>query len=1257
MAITPRRCWMLVVIAIVAFIYEAVEVCIAQDSGSLSADRMTSTSGSVLTSSTGSEVGFVHATTVAEELAQEWFTANFWYNDTQLAVGVDSALQNLSSSDIICSGVPSLQRRSEGVLPNFGCPDIFTAIDASCTCLTTGYNDTEVWEFHVARSSFDSEYPTTLKTADILLVDTIRTLLVPTTLKTLRIIGNGDLPQEIQFAPEDKRIPGTALPIAINPSGSIAISTVEIMNINMFSITLAASSFLPSTTTKLTLRNCNLFGFGFHFFDGVTNLQHLDLSSNSLTVPYAGSTSQSSCSNQLCAIETLNLTNNSLTTFPTVVFNIESLQELYIAQNDIADFNISNSTFNAIKSLTAFESDQPDISATCTSGTWQTAHNSKFCVANETIAIPESSSGNCNQTIVYVGVIGGCLVVALVISLLYQRARTRHRAYSASPVSSPSSYYLERSGNDTLNFQGSDNSTAESLLEDPIIITNRINYKEIKLGKCLSRGGFGLVFVGEYKDRQVAVKKIRPDRSQDPKDVKAFLKEIILMAELHHPRIVEFIGVAWDNLKHISAVTEFMVSGDLRHVLRSFKRQGSPLSWRNHKTSISLHIAEAMQYLHAHSPKVIHRDLKSKNVLLNMHLEAKLTDFGVSRTQYTVQTHAMTAGIGTSFWIAPEVLLGRDYNEQADIYSFGVVLSEIDTDDYPYWNDSNRDAARGKLQEADILRQVATGNKRPNFSSSCPAGIMLLAESCLQEKPEDRPTASAIVETLQQLVRSSLQPSSSDSSPSFASGSRWTAIDVRLPLLHFIRDRMVIDHGGLLGNSVKLCFWLFLSWSTLVAAQVSSSSSVDTSSLSTNAGDKSQAQILAQDWFEANSDDNKTYLAVGVNSALSNITNSSSGSSLLVSIAVAAGAVVILLFTIFVWMFCKQSDMERLSSSSSKIDLTRASYFDDTRCDVDAVLLDDPVIVTNRIEYKHVRLGKCISKGGFGLVFTGEYRGRRVAIKKIRPDRSGDAAEIEVFLKEIILMAMLYHPRIVEFIGVAWDNLRHLSAVTEFMDNGDLREVLYTFKEQGSPLSWETHKAPIVLHIAEALAYLHSQHPKIIHRDLKSKNVLLNLYFEAKLSDFGISRVRYAIETHMTAGVGTSFWIAPEILLGHDYDECADIYSFGVVLSEIDTDDYPYWNDKHPNEARGKIQESEILTQVAAGQLRPEFSPSCPEEILAIADACLQNNPRDRPTAAEIVIVMQDLIHPSRRRSSSQFISEDDSASIWSVQSPSNIIL
>ncbi|KAE9188646.1 hypothetical protein PF005_g19969 [Phytophthora fragariae] len=360
MEASPRRRRKLAVVAVVSFIYQSIEVCIAQ--GSFSVDGSASSLAGAWSSSSGSEVGFVPVTTVAEELAQEWFTENFWDNVTQLAVGVDSNLKNLSSSDVICNGMPSLQRRSDETLPNFGCPGIFTAIDASCTCLASGYNNTDTWEFRVAQRSVDSKYPAKLTSADVLHVDGIRTMLVPPTLKTLRIIGHGSSPQDIQFAPEDRRIPGSVLPVAISPNDSISVSSVEIINVNMFSITLSASSFLPPTTTNLTLRNCNLFGFGFHFFDGVTGLKYL------------------------------NLTNNSLTAFPTVVFNTDSLQELYIAQNDITDFNISNSTFNAIQNLAAFKSDQPDPAATCPCGTWQRAHNSLFCVANSTIVTPGTST-------------------------------------------------------------------------------------------------------------------------------------------------------------------------------------------------------------------------------------------------------------------------------------------------------------------------------------------------------------------------------------------------------------------------------------------------------------------------------------------------------------------------------------------------------------------------------------------------------------------------------------------------------------------------------------------------------------------------------------------------------------------------------------------------------------------------------------------------------------------------------------------------
>eukprot|EP00644_Phytophthora_capsici_P011501 jgi/Phyca11/550540/estExt2_Genewise1Plus.C_PHYCAscaffold_370300 len=269
-----------------------------------------------------------------------------------------------------------------------------------------------------------------------------------------------------------------------------------------------------------------------------------------------------------------------------------------------------------------------------------------------------------------------------------------------------------------------------------------------------------------------------------------------------------------------------------------------------------------------------------------------------------------------------------------------------------------------------------------------------------------------------------------------------------------------------------------------------------------------------------------------------------------------------------------------------------------------------------RLKYNDVHVDHCISKGGFGLVYSGVYKNRRVAIKKIMREKCEKLSQIRMFIREITLMGSLKHERIVEFIGVAWDSLRNLSAVTEYMDRGDLRD-----------------KLTIALHIAEGLAYMHSRTPKVIHRDLKSKNVLLNYEYEAKLSDFGVSRERQVANVKggpgrfMTPGVGTSFWIAPEVLLGRDYDERADVFSFGVVLSEIDTDDYPYWNSgtqDNPDERRS--QEQKILEKVALGALRPTFYNDCPPGVLALAANCLEGRPENRPSASEVVLTIKELM-------------------------------
>ncbi|KAJ0388690.1 hypothetical protein ATCC90586_011165 [Pythium insidiosum] len=102
-------------------------------------------------------------------------------------------------------------------------------------------------------------------------------------------------------------------------------------------------------------------------------------------------------------------------------------------------------------------------------------------------------------------------------------------------------------------------------------------------------------------------------------------------------------------------------------------------------------------------------------------------------------------------------------------------------------------------------------------------------------------------------------------------------------------------------------------------------------------------------------------------------------------------------------------------------------------------------------------------------------------------------------------MASMRHARIIKFVGIAWTSPFDLHVVTEYMDGGDLRGLLERYHEQRRPTGFSKDKLKIALHVAEGLAYLHALRPQVLHRDLKSRNVLLTPALDAKLIDFGRS--------------------------------------------------------------------------------------------------------------------------------------------------------
>jgi mitogen-activated protein kinase kinase kinase 7 len=318
----------------------------------------------------------------------------------------------------------------------------------------------------------------------------------------------------------------------------------------------------------------------------------------------------------------------------------------------------------------------------------------------------------------------------------------------------------------------------------------------------------------------------------------------------------------------------------------------------------------------------------------------------------------------------------------------------------------------------------------------------------------------------------------------------------------------------------------------------------------------------------------------------------------------------------------KSASMSPTSSTSGDVQSANSEIC--RRSQALSAFCDDKELLLKKISYRSLRFDKMIAKGANGEVWRGEYAHQEVAIKRLLVEMREDIRCVEYFAKEIHLASILEHPNIVRFIGVSWRLLPELSMVSEFLPHGDLAH--YLASPASKQLTWKNEKISLATDIANALVYLHSLVPVIIHRDLKSLNVLLSDAYEAKLSDFGLSRERTFEET-MTSGVGTLLWSAPEILRGDRYSEKADIYSYGVVLSELDTCLPPYKLNEEL--ARGKTKSFELLPMIRNGRISPKFTDGVPPSVLTLAQLCLDQNPDRRPNAMQIVYILQSKVQPT----------------------------
>ncbi|CAL9239626.1 unnamed protein product [Arabidopsis halleri] len=270
-----------------------------------------------------------------------------------------------------------------------------------------------------------------------------------------------------------------------------------------------------------------------------------------------------------------------------------------------------------------------------------------------------------------------------------------------------------------------------------------------------------------------------------------------------------------------------------------------------------------------------------------------------------------------------------------------------------------------------------------------------------------------------------------------------------------------------------------------------------------------------------------------------------------------------------------------------------------------------------------------LGDGGFGTVYYGVLKvGRAVAVKRLY-ERS--LKRVEQFKNEIEILKSLKHPNLVILYGCTSRHSRELLLVYEYISNGTLAEHLHGNRAEARPLCWST-RLNIAIETANALSFLHKS--EVIHRDVKTTNILLDDNYQVKVADFGLSRLFPMDQTHIsTAPQGTPGYVDPEYYQCYRLNEKSDVYSFGVVLSELISSKEAVDITRHrhdinlANMAVSKIQNN-ALHELVDSSLGFDDDPEVRRKMISVAELafrCLQQEREVRPSMDEIVEILREV--------------------------------
>jgi len=262
---------------------------------------------------------------------------------------------------------------------------------------------------------------------------------------------------------------------------------------------------------------------------------------------------------------------------------------------------------------------------------------------------------------------------------------------------------------------------------------------QVILGDEIGDGSFTKVYACDVQRSPGvdvdAVAKIMHQPTQE--NMADLVNECILWSRLEHPHIVSFLG-ACATSSEIWLILERFHGGSLdKHLERKLQTAAEPMSASCMLDAMN-QIAAGMEFLHGLEPPVLHRDLKSGNILMSDAIGSRLAigDFGIARYQALDTSVAMTAETGSYRWMAPEVIRHEVYDKRCDVYSFAMIVVELLTYRFPF---DGKDG-KARLTPMQVVAAVAVEDKRPELPSTCLTPIRRLVEICWSRDPNLRPS-------------------------------------------------------------------------------------------------------------------------------------------------------------------------------------------------------------------------------------------------------------------------------------------------------------------------------------------------------------------------------------------------------------------------------------------------------------------------------------------------------------------------------------